>query len=108
MTDISRQRIVLSDEEFKATVLTNGRILQEFPFLQTAKQLKDSLGTCAPCQRGAKGKALTAEIHRAQQHFAAMSDQDRAKLKELLGAGSVRLFYRATKNDMAVVERIDF
>ena len=100
--------IVLSDEEIKAMLTEKVKVIERFPFMAPARNMVRELGTCAPCQRGAKGKQLNNMVHDIQKHIAAMAESDRQDLKRLLGGSPIRLFYLANQNGNTVRRRLDF
>jgi len=83
-------------------------VLNHFPFLNIVRLKRDALSGCKPCQAGKKGDELRAAIKDAQRHIAMMSDTDKATLKRLLNAQSVRVYHMKQEGANTVRDRIDF
>ena len=105
---MSNQSIVLTDTEIKVNLLKNNQIVARFPFLKGVKAKVDAVGSCAPCQRGAKGEAANLAVSDAKAQLAKMSQPDKEALKQLLGVQEVRIYYIATVNGKTVRERVTF
>lgn len=100
--------VVLTETEITENLLTNGEVMQRFPFLQPVLMRKNELGSCRPCETGPKGQALKAAVKDAQRHLAMMSDSDKADLKRILNAQAVRVYYVTQSGDETRRERKDF
>lgn len=105
---MSSEFLVLTDTEIKVNLLNNNQVLARFPFLKGAKVKVDAVGSCAPCQRGAKGEAANAAVAEAKVQLAKMSVQDKAALKQILNVNEIRIYYVTTVNGKTVRERVAF
>lgn len=81
-------------------------MLQEFPFLVAAKNAVDALGSCIKCQKPAKRLLADKAINEAKQTIATMSNEQKARFKELLNTEEVRVQWQLkigseTKRDRA-------
>lgn len=99
---------LLSVSNFKAFLLSDNKVLQAFPFLQPLKTKLSALKGCAPCQRGRKGKSLDSDIQEAITRIVSMGEGDKARLKALLGAQTVRAYHRTNVNGRMVRKRAEW
>ncbi len=100
--------VLLSVSNVKSLLLTNNQILELFPFLQAVKTKSASLGSCAPCQRGKKGKELDAHIQEAVKRIVTMDAASKEKLKSILGAQTMRAYYRENVNGRMIRKRAEW
>lgn len=103
-----RNRETLSASKIKSTLLKDNRFVERFPFLRNAKAKADSLGGCAPCQRGKKGKALDAAIEEVTKQIAHLNDADKEALKSMLGADQVRVYYKTNQAGRTIRKMVEF
>ena len=92
---MAAKRVVLTEAEIRASLLTNPNILNEFTFLVPTKTLSDQLSGCMSCQSGAITTQLNASLRANLLTIVSMSDANKARLKELMGAQEVRIYYIA-------------
>ena len=100
--------VLLSVSNVKSLLLGNNRVLEAFSFLQPLKTKMNALGGCAPCQRGRKGKDLDAGIQDAITRLVNMGESDKVKLKEILGAQTIRAYHRTSVNGRMIRKRVEW
>lgn len=100
--------VLLSVSNVKSLLLTNNQVLEAFPFLQAVKTKSAALGSCAPCQRGKKGKELDAQIQEAVKRIVDADAGSKERLKVMLNASLIRAYYRQNVNGRMVRKRVEW
>ena len=85
--------LVLDDHTMQTTLLLNQQIVNEFPFFKQAHEAVKAVGSCAPCQRGAKGQVAREQVALAKKMIGELPPDRKQRLKELLRATRVRVYW---------------
>jgi len=89
--------LYLIDDAAIKHFLGNEAIVAEFPFMRgaAAKASAKRKSSCKPC--GAKQRANTADYAGIKAAIAGMPAEKKAKLKQLVGAEQIRMYYTNNK-----------
>ena len=100
------QKLVVLEDSKIRNMFTNTVILAEFPFVKAAadrsKQIVKKAG-CGSC--GQKGRLNKAVYQSVKQAIARLPNEKKARLKQLLNADQLRLYYQ---NANGVAEKLTF
>jgi hypothetical protein len=100
--------LVLDNQRIMATILTNGQLLEAFPFLYPARKSLDTFNTCPNCQKNAAGVELENSLAEIKKMLANLPAEDKTRLKSILGVSQVRVYYSDTVNGRITRNREDF
>lgn len=97
--------VILDDMSMRQRVLRNNQIIAEFSFLGPARQAMDAVSGCVSCQKAAKGRVERQAIQEAKRMIAQLSADRKERLRQLIGAQKVRVYYLDAANNRV---RVDF